>query len=100
MAAGQPEYSNRSDRHSRWDQLLALVGIAAGVVFVVAVIFFSGFWLARASDGGYGISSGGRDGTCPMMQSGRNMGPGMMGPGASVDPGHTVAPAPQPMPRP
>ena len=77
---------------------MAAVGITAGVVFVVAVIFFSGLWLGRASDstyGGHGISSGGREGSCPMM-SGGGMGPGMMGPGGSMSPGQTATPTPQP----
>ncbi|WP_054586079.1 hypothetical protein [Mycobacterium intracellulare] len=82
------------------DQLSAVVGITAGVMFVVAVIFFSGFWLGRASDGGYRISSGGRDGACPMMQSGGGMGPGLMGPGGSMNPRQTATPTPQPTPHP
>ncbi len=93
-ATGQPE-SDRSDRTSRVDQLLALVGITAGVVFVVAVIFFSGLWLGRATHSPYG----GRDGSCPMM-SGGVMAPGMMGPGGSMEPHQTATPTTQPTPHP
>ncbi|MCV7310268.1 hypothetical protein [Mycobacterium paraffinicum] len=85
------------------DHLWALVGIAAGVVFIVAVIFFSGFFLGRASDGtygGHGVSNGGRDATCPMMGSGGGMGPGMMGPGGSMAPGQGATPTPRPTPHP
>ncbi len=72
---GQPRYDNRYDRPSRLGQVLAWVGIIAGVVFVVAVIFFSGFFLGRSSDGHYGWHRGyygGRDCTYPMM------GPGLL----------------------
>jgi len=41
----QPRH-DRSDGPSRLSQLLAWTGIIAGVVFVVAVIFFSGLFLA------------------------------------------------------
>ncbi|BDE17342.1 hypothetical protein Mkiyose1665_49910 [Mycobacterium kiyosense] len=74
---------------------MAVVGITAGVVFVVAVIFFSGLWLGRATHNPYG----GRDGSCPMM-SGGGMGPGMMGPGGSMEPHQTATPTPQPTPHP
>ncbi|KAA1248285.1 hypothetical protein F0Q45_21440 [Mycobacterium simiae] len=98
-AEEQPRHSDRSDRQGRLDQLWAVVGITAGVVFVVAVIFFSGFFLGRATDGPYGgqrISDGGGGGTCPMMGSGGGMGPGMTGPGGSMAPGQTASPTPQP----
>lgn len=39
-------------RPNRVITLAAWVGIAAGVVFVVTVVFFSGFILGRSSDGG------------------------------------------------
>ena len=42
------------DRPSRLSQVLAWVGIVAGVVFVVAVIFFSGFFIGRTSGHHYG----------------------------------------------
>ena len=68
---------DRNSAPSRLAQVTAWVIIVAGVVFVVAVIFFSGFFLGRSSDGHHGWHRGyygGRDGTCTMM------GPGMMEP--------------------
>ncbi len=75
--------------NTRLYQVLAWVGIVAGILFIVAVVFFSGFFAARAT-GGYGwhrglqsgqMGSGGPMGAgCPMMQGG-GMGPGMMSPG-------------------
>lgn len=40
-------------RQSRVTQVAAWVGIIAGITFVVAVIFFSGFILGKQSDGGH-----------------------------------------------
>ena len=74
---------------ARLYQTLAWVGIVAGVVFTVAVIFFSGMLLGRASGGDHGwhrgnqggqMGQGGSTGDCPMMRPG-GMGPGGMGPG-------------------
>ncbi|OBH90968.1 hypothetical protein [Mycobacterium sp. E2733] len=73
----------RFGAHSRLSQVVAWVVIVAGVVFVVAVIFFSGLFLGAASGDRYGWHhgyGGGRGGTCPMMGPGGMMGPGMMGP--------------------
>ena len=79
----------RGRPNTRLYQVLAWVGIVAGILFIVAVVFFSGFFAARAT-GGYGwhrgdqsgqMGSGGPMGAgCPMMQGG-GMGPGMMSPG-------------------
>lgn len=44
----------RRGRPYRVYQALAWVGIVAGVVFIVAVVFFSGFVLGRHSSPGYG----------------------------------------------
>lgn len=41
-------------RHSRLNTVLAWVGIVAGIVFIVAVVFFSGFVLGRHAGGGHG----------------------------------------------
>jgi len=80
----QPRYYDGYDRPSRLSQVAAVVGIVAGVVFTVAVIFFSGFFLGWSS-GGYGggdgcsadqMGPGGMTGTCPMMGTGGTMGPG------------------------
>jgi len=58
---------------------LAWSGIAAAAVFIVAVVFFSGFFIGRATDG-FGGNRGHCQGTPGMMGPGM-MGPGMMGPG-------------------
>ena len=73
-------------RNTRLFQVLAWVGIVAGVLFIVAVVFFSGFFAGRTTDG-YGWHRGVQNGQmrpdgmmgggCPMMQ----MQPGGMGPG-------------------
>lgn len=78
-------------RDRRLHRALAWVGIVAGVVFTVAVIFFSGLALGRASGypgwhRGYQGQMGG-DGGCPMMRSGSMMERGgMTGPGGMMDP--------------
>ncbi|WP_096289492.1 hypothetical protein [Mycobacterium ahvazicum] len=82
----RPLGTERSERPSRLGQSAAWVGIAAGVVFVVAVIFFSGVLLGRSSDDfgwrrdGWPDRAGGHYGTCPMMGTGGMMPPGEMGP--------------------
>lgn len=40
-------------RHNKLFQAVAWVGIAAGATFIVAVVFFSGFYLGKTSDGGH-----------------------------------------------
>lgn len=73
-----------TNQTSRLHQVLAWVGIVAGVVFIVAVVFSSGLFVGRAITGsGYGWHRGYetgkmRSGDCPMMQM---MQPGGMGPG-------------------
>ncbi|MCW1959299.1 MAG: hypothetical protein KIH64_012290 [Mycobacterium sp.] len=78
-------------RDRRLYRALAWVGIVAGILFIIAVVFFSGFFAARAS-GGYGWHRGWQSGQmqpgstmgggCPMMQMGAGgMGQGGMGPG-------------------
>jgi len=78
-------------RHNRVAQIAAWVGIAAGVTFVVAVIFFSGFILGKQSDGG-GHHRGGPDRESGMFhRGGPPMGPPHIffpgGPGGSAGPG-------------
>lgn len=94
-------------RQSRPGRVAVWVGIVAGVVFVVAVVFFSGFFIGSTSGFHYGSHLGFRDGqmgtgpTCQMGQGGM-MGPGMMGPrmspGGQMEPSQptptTSAPAP------
>ena len=88
-------------RDRRLRRALAWVGIVAGVVFIVAVIFFSGFALGRGSGGYHGwhrgyqshMGPGGGMNGCPMMRDGgmgsggmmdpEDMGPGMMRPSQS-----------------
>jgi hypothetical protein len=88
---------------SRLGQALAWVGIIAGIVFVVAVVFFSGVLLGWSSQG-YGghfgrfanhMTPGGMPNSCPMMSPGGMMGPGPMGPGKTMGPSPAPAtPAP------
>ena len=69
---------------ARLYQVLAWVGIVAGVVFIVAVIFFSGVFFGRASGGHHGWHRGYQGGQmgpnesrddCPMMRPAGMMGP-------------------------
>ncbi len=62
-------------RPNRVTQAVAWVGIVAGVIFIVAVIFFSGFILGKSSDGG-GHHRGGHDREMTMFhRGGPPMGP-------------------------
>ena len=73
------------NRNTRLYQVLAWVGIVAGILFIVAVVFFCGFFAARAA-GGYGWHRGYQSGQmgqggptgggCPMMQMQGGMAPG------------------------
>jgi hypothetical protein len=91
-AAEQPSASERYERPSRLGQTAAWVGIVAGVVFVVAVIFFSGVMLGSSADdfgwrhGGGSGWPGDKAGTCPMMSNGGMMRPGEMGPMGPMGP--------------
>ncbi|APT13572.1 hypothetical protein BB734_20960 [Mycobacterium avium subsp. hominissuis] len=69
--AGKP-----SPRSSRLGQVAAVVGITAGVVFVVGAVFFSGLFLGSRWE----HHSGPQMMRCEMGGSGGGMG-GMMGPG-------------------
>jgi hypothetical protein len=66
-------------KHSRLNQVAAWVGITAGVVFIVAVIFGTGFVLGAHGGGGHHRGGGGHD-----FDRGSSMehrqGPPMMGP--------------------
>ena len=77
-------------RHSRVTQVAAWVGIVAGVTFVVAVIFFSGFILGKNSDGG-GHHRGGPPREISMFD---RVGP-PMGPPHVFFPGGPAGPGPQ-----
>jgi gamma-D-glutamyl-L-lysine dipeptidyl-peptidase len=77
VVGGRAPISPRGQRPSGLNRVAASVGIVAGVVFVAAVISFSGWTL--------GIQSGGHNHAGPAM-----MGPGgMMGPGRMMGPGQT-----------
>ena len=104
--------SDPNDRGpSRVLQVLAWVGIVAGVVFIVAVVFFSGFFLGRhagtpgyshfGSHHGRGIHFFHHGGPGPMARwPGGPMGPmGPMSPSSpGVPPSPTTPPAPTPHP--
>jgi len=67
------------DRSGSLGRVMAGVGIVAGIVFVVAVVFFSGFFLGGSWTGYDGrdqgsagrFGSAGMWGTCPMMRGAR-----------------------------
>ena len=70
------------NKPSRLMQALAWVGIAAGSVFIVAVVFGTGFFLGAHSEGGGHHQRGGHDRGGMMMfhHGGPGGGPGQMGP--------------------
>ncbi len=85
VASAAPRYIQDDQRSNRLYQVLAWVGIIAGTVFIVAVIFFSGFVAGRAVDG----PTGWRDG-----YSDHQMGPGMPAHGGMMGPGQTATTTP------
>jgi hypothetical protein len=99
-------------RPSRLSQAAAVVGIVAGLVFIIGAVFFSGFFLGsrlehhsgpqvmRCEMGGSGEGKGGMGGMSPGGMGG--MGPGGMGPmGPSQPPSSTSTAPPAPStPRP
>lgn len=108
--ATPPTAAPVAHRDNRLNHVLAWVGIIAGILFIVGVVFFSGFIAGRATDG-YGWHRGVQNsqlrpdatmgGGCPMMQGGGmgpgGMGQGGMGPGGmpgGMGPGRTAGPAP------
>ena len=74
-------------RESQLNSILVWVGIVAGVMFIVALVFFSGFFIGRNS---YGNFRGGyhQPGMMGPSQTGPygQMWPGMMGPGGMMGP--------------
>lgn len=97
-AAETTRYREPDHRDRRLQRTLAWVGIVAGVVFTVAVIFFSGLALGRASGyhgwyRGYPAGQMAPGGGCPMMGPGGRMDPDDMGPGM-MRPGQSPTPSP------
>lgn len=83
-ASVPPRYD---DGPNRLGQALTWVGIVAGVLFIVAVVFFTGFFLGRSSGGSYRWHEDyGRGCYAGQTGPGGMMGPGsqggMMGPGS------------------
>jgi hypothetical protein len=72
-------------RHSRLNQALAWVGIVAGGIFIVAAIFFSGFFLnwSEHMHMGMGHATMAKEAKdcCADMKPGEMMKPGDMKPG-------------------
>lgn len=90
------------ERPSRLSQAAAAVGIIAGVVFIVGVVFFSGFFLGSKSEQHRGpqvmrCEMGGSGGGMGDMMGPGGMGP--KGPGPSSSSTSTNPPAPS-TPRP
>ena len=77
---GRPRHDYTDHRPNRLYKVLAWIGIVAGVLFIVAVIFFSGVFFGRTAGGYHGWHrgyQGGQMGTngssmddCPMMRPG------------------------------
>ena len=102
---------NSQHRTSRLNQALAWVGIVAGGLFIVAAVFFSGFFLSWSEHMGMGHMSMGHGSSMDccsqmkpgeqMMKPGEHMKPGaMMVPGSQMTPGEMMpggmmGPAPQ-----
>lgn len=117
-APGTASEGPRSGPPSRLNQVAAWVGIIAGVLFIVAVIFFAGLAIGRSTGGYYDWQHGSRSGQMApckaqhagMMERGgmmnrdemgpSQMGPGQMGPGQTGTgeraPTRTPSPTPQP----
>ncbi|RDH76055.1 hypothetical protein DVS77_23570 [Mycolicibacterium moriokaense] len=90
-------------RQNQTTTVLLWTGIVAGVVFIVAVVFFSGFFIGRVSSSDFGYRHFDGGGYPGMMspRGGWPMGPGMMDPEDrwpfGREPSTTLAP---PTPRP
>ncbi|OBB37317.1 hypothetical protein [Mycobacterium sp. 852002-51961_SCH5331710] len=75
--------------HRPVNQILAWAGVAAAVVFILAVVFFSGFVIGR------GIDGGDHQRHWEQMHGNGMMAPGMMTPGM-MTPGMTPPRRPAP----
>lgn len=76
------------DGRNRSNSILVWVGIVAGVVFIVAVIFFSGFFIGRNASGNFrgGYHQPGM--MWPSQTGPSGQWPGMMGPGGMMGPNY------------
>ena len=83
-AAPPPAYAE-PQRHGRLTTVAAWVGIVAGVVFIVAVIFFSGFVLGAQSGGHRGGGHGDRDRDFAIIHKGGPPPMFPMGPGGEFE---------------
>jgi hypothetical protein len=83
-----PEPTAAAAPHRPVNQILAWTGIAAAAVFIVAVVFFSGFVIGRSTDRDYH-----HDRWNEMPGPGM-MGPSMMGPGTGPQPGQMTPSGP------
>jgi hypothetical protein len=100
VAPEQPK--NSGHRPSRLNQALAWVGIVAGGLFIVAAIFFSGFFLSWGLGGPqHGHMGPGTMACCSEMKPGEqmmkpdeHMKPGQMMPGGMMGPGPQSPPTP------
>jgi hypothetical protein len=83
-APGTEQPTSSRHQSSRLNQALAWVGIGAGGLFIVAAIFFSGFFLSWSEHMGMGHLAMGHDSMdcCSHMRSGDHM----MKPGAMMGP--------------
>jgi len=94
------QHTNRRPQPSRLNQALAWVGIAAGGLFIVTAIFFSGFFLSWTIGGHDEYMRPQAMACCDKMKS-EDMKPGaMMGSGGHMKPGEMMPggmmrPAPQ-----
>ena len=83
---GQAEPTTPGPRPSRLNQALAWVGIVAGGLFVVAAIFFSGFFLSWSEH--MGMGHGSSMDCCSHMKPGEQM----MKPDEHMKPGAMMSP--------
>jgi hypothetical protein len=93
---------SRAGHPSRLNQALAWVGIVAGGLFIIAAIFFSGFFLSWSFGGHSGGHMGpGTMACCSQMKPGEMMPRGMMGPDGLMGPAvHSPATTAPSSPRP
>ena len=82
-----------NSRPSRLNQALAWVGIVAGGLFIVAAVFFSGYFLSWSLSGpGHDHEGPAPMACCADMKPGEQMKPGAMAPGAQMKPGEQMMP--------